>query len=58
MKPPIHLILVISAAFVTSMSAQLTPVNDIGTHTVSVGVPEKFAAAFPTEASFTYILKT
>ena len=48
MKPPIHLILVISAAFVTSMSAQLTPVNDIGTHTVSVGVPEKFEAAFPT----------
>lgn len=48
MKPPLHLILIIAAAFINSMSAQLTPVTDIGTHTVSVGVPEKFEAEFPT----------
>ena len=48
MKPPFHLVLLISAALSTSAAAQLTPVNDIGTHTVSVGVPEKFEAAFPT----------
>src|SRR5688572_10334214 len=48
MKPPIHLLLMIVAAFSTSMYAQLTPVIDIGTHTVTVGVPEKFEDEFPT----------
>jgi glucose/arabinose dehydrogenase len=48
MKPPIHFILLVATAFTTSVAAQLTPVTDIGTHTVSVGVPEKFEAAFPT----------
>jgi glucose/arabinose dehydrogenase len=36
------------SGLVYSQSAQLTPVADIGTHTVSVNVPAKFENAFPT----------
>lgn len=53
MKPPLHLILIISAAFVTSLSAQLTPVTNIGSHTVTVEVPEKFEDEFSTPRTLT-----
>ena len=48
MKPALYLALIISTTLVSTLSAQLTPVTDIGTHTVSVGVPEKFEAEFST----------
>ena len=48
MKTSLYLVLIISSGFFNSLFAQLTPVTDIGTHTISVGVPDKFAAAFPT----------
>ncbi|MES2728375.1 MAG: T9SS type A sorting domain-containing protein [Bacteroidota bacterium] len=35
------------AGFAYSQSATLTPVKDIGMHTVTVSVPTKYAAAFP-----------
>jgi glucose/arabinose dehydrogenase len=39
----------ISSTLAYSQSAQLTPVADIGTHTVGVVVPPKFAGLFPAE---------
>jgi len=51
MKKSIYTFFVISAVLINTLSAQLTPVTDIGTHIVPVGVPEKFAVAFPFQRS-------
>lgn len=47
MKQILTLIFFISAALVYSQSAELTPVTDIGMHTVTVQVPAKYAGTFP-----------
>lgn len=49
MKKLLFLFFAISTRITFSQSAQLTPVIDIGTHIVNVGVPAKYAAAFPTQ---------
>jgi glucose/arabinose dehydrogenase len=49
MKKISTLLAFISSALAYSQSAQLTPVADIGTHTVGVTVPAKFAGKFPAE---------
>ena len=40
------LLLLFPAALAFAQSAQLTPVSDLGMHTVTVGVPAKFAGSF------------
>jgi glucose/arabinose dehydrogenase len=47
MKLSLRHLFIISVVSVSTLSAQLTPVVDLGTHVVAVGVPPKYAAAFP-----------
>lgn len=47
MKKYLVVLFSFSAGFVNAQSAQLTPVADIGTHSVAVTIPTKYAGVFP-----------
>jgi len=47
MKKYLFKICILFTGSVYSQSAQLTPVKDIGTHTVTVNIPPKYAGLFP-----------
>ncbi len=46
MKKYLTILCILSTGFAFAQSAQLTPVVDIGTHSVEVSVPEKYAGSF------------
>lgn len=47
MKKYIVILFMLFSSLAFSQSAQLTPVADIGTHTVAVGIPSKYIGIFP-----------
>lgn len=53
MKKIFTILFSITAGLAYSQSAQLTPVGDIGTHTIPVTVPTKFINTFPKEKTLT-----
>lgn len=53
MKKYFTALFLISFGIAYSQSAQLTPIGDIGTHTIPVTVPPKFINTFPKEKSLT-----
>ncbi len=53
MKKFLTILSIFSSGLAYSQSAQLTPVEDIGTHTVGVTVPAKFSGSFPGEKTLT-----
>jgi glucose/arabinose dehydrogenase len=48
MKKYLFILFILSSGFVYSQSPQLTPVTDLGSHTVAVTIPAKYAGTFPT----------